>query len=367
MAVKTAQVGIIQLGMGRVGRALIRRYLDHADAYPQISYIGIGDRSGLWLAPGGIGRASLAGAVEFKQEGMPLSRWMPALARTEFVPAPDSSSPDLLWRLDELGIRKAILVDATTPDSETAPLLIALHRAGYDVVPVNKAPLAGSLADYDALTGAGRGRTRIESALGAALPLAAALRRSARGGDRVRVLLAMGSPALNAILDAVSDGKRLSTAAADTRARGLLHSDPQEDLSGHDLARTTLILARLLGRRAEPTDLGCRPLLPHGFDTLPPGVLWERLPELDAFFAERAQKAARRNNVLRYLARIEPDGLSVGMDEIPVDTVAGRLEGSDTLYALYTEMSEGRPFVYQAPGQTHAMAAAAALAEIAFS
>src|SRR5262249_60460270 len=124
---------VVQLGLGRTGRALVRHYLANADRYRGLRYIGLGDRAGLWAIPRGWPRAALEEAVDFKNTGMPITRWRPDLFGAEAIPTQEAYAPGLLWRLDELGIRRAIVIDATAAAAHTAPLLAELRRAGYDV------------------------------------------------------------------------------------------------------------------------------------------------------------------------------------------------------------------------------------------
>ena len=204
---KSKPAFLLQLGLGQTGRALVRHHPARAAAYPHLRYLGLGDRHGLWIVPQGWDRAALEDAVDFKNCGMPITRWHPDVPAPEAVPAPDAFSPDLLWRLDELGLRRAIVIDATAPGSGTAALLALMRREGYDVVLANKAPLAGPQADYDALRAPAKGRLRWDSALGAPLPLGEALGRAAQGGEAVHAIVAMCSPALGWIMNAVGQGR----------------------------------------------------------------------------------------------------------------------------------------------------------------
>jgi homoserine dehydrogenase len=355
---------LIQLGMGRVGRALIRHYLEQGSRYPRLRYLGLGDRSGLWLAPDGWDRDSLAGAEAFKDSGMPITRWRPDRGRAEVVPGSEAYTPDLLWRLDELGIRRGIVVDATPPGSDTAALLLDLKRAGYDIVLTSKGPLAGSQALYSALTGPGRGRVVWEAATGARVALAATLRRARSGGEPMAGIVAASDMALNVIIGAVTQGRPFSAAARAAGEQGLLGTDPRESLSGRAAARTALILARGVGHALEPAELRLRPLLPSGFDALPPQAVWDRLGDLDASFAERAWLAGERGQALVFLTRIGAHGVSVGLEELRAEDVPASLVDGDTLVILYPAGAPGRPVVIVGPGPSPGAVAAAAFADI---
>jgi len=353
---------LLQLGLGRVGRALVAQYLAHGDRYPALRYLGVGDSSGLWLIPDGWDAPALAEAADFKGSGMPLTRWHPDSTRAETVPAPDAYAPDLLWRLDELGVRRAIVVDATPPGSDTTPLLIELHRAGYDVVLANRAPLGGSQRDYDALTKAGKGRVRANAALGAALPLADALRHQS-GGDPIQTVIAALDPALNWILAAVQAGLRFSAAVGEAGRRGLLHRDWCEDLSGATSARVALLLARLGGLKGEPEAVCREALLPLGWETQAAGAVWERLGEYDSALAQQAWLAGEQGQVLRYLAVAGPDRVRAGLEGMPATGPFGRLAAENSLVALY-RAGDARPTLLGGPSATAATTAAAVFADV---
>jgi homoserine dehydrogenase len=361
---KAKPVLLLQLGLGQVGRALVRHYLARATAYPNLRYLGLGDRHGLWIVPEGWNRAALEDAVDFKNYGMPITRWHPEVLAPEAVPAPDAFSPDLLWRLDELGLRRAIIIDATGPGSGTAPMLALMRREGYDVVLANKAPLAGAQAEYDALCAPAKGRLRWASALGAPLPLGEMLQRAAHGGDTVQAIVAMCSPALGWIMTAVGQGRLFSDAVREAGSRGLLPGDIREHLSGQDTARTALLLARALGQRLEPGEVHLQPLLPAGFEGAAPGEIWQRLGDLDRFFAERAWLAGERGHVLHYLAQIKPDGVTAGLEEVPQSTALGRLAGDESYFAFYTEHGGERPTQIQGRSAGPAATAAAVFADV---
>ncbi|MDQ2807725.1 MAG: hypothetical protein M3Z04_12585 [Chloroflexota bacterium] len=353
---------LLQLGLGRVGRALVAHYLAHGDRYPALRYVGVGDSSGLWLMPDGWDAAALGDAATFKGSGMPLTRWHPDSTRAEAVPAPDAYAPDLLWRLDELGVRRAIVVDATPPGSDTTPLLIELHRAGYDVVLANRAPLAGSQRDYDALTKAGKGRVRANAALGAALPLADALRHQC-GGEPIQTIVAALDPALNWIVAAVQDGVRFSAAVEEAGRRDLLHRDWCEDLSGATSARLALLLARLSGYKGEPEAVCREALLPFGWEGQAAGAAWARLGELDSVLAEQVWLAGERGQVLRYLAQAAPGRVSAGLEALSAGGPFGRLEADSSLTALY-RAGDARPTLLGGPSATAATTAAAIFADV---
>src|SRR5947207_14677367 len=156
MARKDEPLPVIVLGLGNVGRELVRQLFAAQARFLWLRLIGLADRSGLWLVPGGFAPAAAAAALGHKAGGLPLSRWRPALPESEVIPGQEVYSPDLVWRLDELGVRRAVVVDLTAAH-DLYPVLLALRKAGHHLVLANKWPLVVPYGDYQALWRAGKG------------------------------------------------------------------------------------------------------------------------------------------------------------------------------------------------------------------
>jgi aspartokinase/homoserine dehydrogenase 1 len=104
--------------------------------------------------------------------------------------------------------------------------------------------------------------------------------------------------------DALEDGRRFSDAVREAWQLGYTEPDPRDDLSGRDVARKALILARTLGRRVELDEVALEPLFPPELDDADPARFVAGLAALDAPFAERVARARRDGKVLRYVARV---------------------------------------------------------------
>jgi homoserine dehydrogenase len=131
---------------------------------------------------------------------------------------------------------------------------------------------------------------------------------------------------------------------------GYAEPDFRLDLSGMDVARKALIIARTLGWRLELGDVEVEDLLPAGFRTLSRDECLARLHELDAAYAERAAAAAADGRVLRYVAELCNGRAAVGMRAVPADSAVGRLRGTDNLVAYHTRCYSDTPLVLQGRG-----------------
>jgi homoserine dehydrogenase len=145
-------------------------------------------------------------------------------------------------------------------------------------------------------------------------------------------------------------GESFSTLVLEAMRRGYTEPDPRLDLSGMDVARKALILARTLGWRLEFSDVSVASLVPPGLAELPSAEFLARMPELDAGFAERAAEAAAVGAVLRYVADLRDGHISIGLRQVSADSALGRLRGNDNLVAFHTGYYPDEPLVLQGRG-----------------
>jgi homoserine dehydrogenase len=256
-----------------------------------------------------------------------------------------------------------VLVDVTA--DETSDLLLAALGQGFDLVLANKKPLAGSTADYRRLLGAaaaaGR-RVRYEATVGAGLPVIDTFRKLVESGDRVERIEGCVSGTLGFVLSSLEAGRSFSEAVRESVARGYAEPDPREDLSGQDVLRKGLILARLLG------FLGPAPkaenLVPPALRRLPLPRFLERLGTLDAAWRRRVEEEAGQGRVLRYVVTASPQGVSASLRAVPRESPFGSLRGTRNLLSFTTRRYREEPLVVAGPGAGAEVTAAGILNDI---
>jgi homoserine dehydrogenase len=260
---------------------------------------------------------------------------------------------------------RSVLVD-TTADETFDIVREALERRCH-VVLANKKPLAVAQADFDRLLEtARRAKTslRYEATVGAGLPVLDTLKKLSEAGDRVSTVLGCLSGTLGYVMTQIEGGAAYSEAVRRAFDLGYTEPDPREDLSGMDVARKALILARTLGRRLELGDIAVEPLFPAELGDADPARFLDNLRQMDGIMAERLAAAARRHEVLRYVARIGEDGLQVGIEAVPEASPLGRLHGTDNQVVLHTRRYRTNPLVVTGPGAGAEVTAAGVLNDV---
>jgi aspartokinase/homoserine dehydrogenase 1 len=358
------------LGFGQIGCALARQIAGQGagpgpgpggdDA--RLRTVALIDRSALLLREGGLDAQALLGLAQDKRAGVPLRAQPGALP---LPPGQEALQKALKERLFCLPGRRPVLVDLTA--EETAPLLLQALRSGCHVVLANKKPLCVPIAAYDELvaTAAERGlMLRHEATVGAGLPVLDTLHKLREAGDEILDMQGCLSGTLGYLTTQMEDGVPFSQAVARAHALGYTEPDPRDDLSGMDVARKALILARAVGLRLDLADVAVEPLFPQNLSDPDPARFLAGLAGLDE--ARRAQVEAARQDgkVLRYVARISRQGVRVGLAAVPAASPMGRLRGTDNQIVLRTARYRENPLVVIGPGAGAEVTAAGVLNDI---
>jgi bifunctional aspartokinase / homoserine dehydrogenase 1 len=287
-------------------------------------------------------------------------------------PVPDAA-PEVLPLLDALSrLPVPILVDCTAAEGMES-LYREAFRRGIHVVAANKKPLALPFAEREALLKEARAHHRAylyETTVGASLPVIETLKNLVRTGDRVERIDGSLSGTLGFLSHAVMSGETLSRAVRTARDRGYTEPHPRDDLSGLDVARKALILARELGLRVELEDVAVEPFVPReALAEDDPEAFLHSLNALDASFAESIQRYRAAGKVLRYLVQIVPDAedgrqVRVGPVAVDADHPATGLKGAEALVAFTTERYRDYPLIVRGAGAGGDVTAAGVLADV---
>jgi homoserine dehydrogenase len=257
----------------------------------------------------------------------------------------------------------------TAAGSKTAELLGMNLTNGGGAVLSNKAPLALPASDPVAellwSESGFRGRLRYETTCGAGLPVISTLRSLIASGDEVTQVVGALSGTLGAIFADLDAGKPFSQAVADARAAGFTEPDPRDDLSGLDVARKALILARTIGIPVELDQIEIESLVPESLRDGSIDDFMAGISLVDAQIARRAEAARANGARLKYVATVAAgQPISVGMREIPLDTVLGSLTGPENIITIASKRYAANPINITGPGAGADVTAAGVVADM---
>ena len=288
------QVTLVQVGVGTVGGAVVEQVLDHRARWRRdlALEVGVGavvTRDGALVAdePAGLPDETLRAVVAGRRAGATLRD----VARQHgMVPVPADDGT-----IGRSPAGQTLIVLDAAAGAETAGIDARVLGFGGGVVLSNKAPLALSTADPTAAAlwraaGPG-GRLRYEATCGAGLPVISTLRALLDTGDEVIEIQGALSGTLGAIFSDVAADQPFSAAVRSAKERGYTEPDPRDDLSGLDVARKALILARTIGRRIDLGEIEVESLVPEHLRDVGVEEFLARVGEGDAAMAERAAAA----------------------------------------------------------------------------
>ncbi|TCV95700.1 homoserine dehydrogenase [Luteibacter rhizovicinus] len=335
---------VVLLGTGVVGRALL--HLLDTPAARSLRLVGAANSRRQHVLAAGLKGSAVAEELKRSPEGR--------------------DNRPLLAALDASGAVRKVVVDATACANEARRHTDWLE-AGYHVVTANKALAGGALGGWRALQNAsGRGSVYGDAAtVGAGLPVLSTLRRLRSCGDSLLTLEGVFSGSLSWLFNQYDGSRPFSELLRDARRLGFTEPDPRSDLSGEDVARKLLIIARNAGFALGSDEVEIESLVPEALRGIETKAFLDRLGELDAPLRERQAAARSRGTVLRYLARLNQRGRArVGLVEVPADHPAARLSGTDNQFALTTTRYHAQPLVIQGPGAGPEITAQALLGDV---
>jgi homoserine dehydrogenase len=330
------------LGTGRIGRALLLQLLQRT--------VHLRERYDLALPIAAIStsRLLLAGSPDLARETLTRIAEVGLTEGDRMGSDPPESQIDLLDMVCRNSDDRPIVVDVTASEATTPVLLEAIENLDCEVVLANKKPLSRDHETFLRLTRHPRSRLGYEATVGAGLPIIHTMRALTDAGDELIDMTACLSGTLGYVCTELEDGRPLSSIVPEARELGFTEPDPREDLSGADVKRKALILARTMNWPLEPGDIADRPMIPLAEGTV---AAWlAGLSAQDPALAARVQSAHEQGYVLRYVARILPGRCDVGLREVPRSSTVGRLRGSDNIVTARTRFYDDRPLVISGPG-----------------
>lgn len=352
---KDDRLDIVLLGFGQIGRELVRM-LPRVRAKVRPTIVALIDRSGFVFEPEGLSARRLAALADEKADGRPLA---------SFEGGQAASARDAIAYVAKHALVRPVIADVTA--NETLPALRAALSAGMDIVLANKRPLAASLPDVEALQAlaASKGRRILyETTVGAGLPVMDSYAKLVETGDRVLRIEGCTSGTLGFVLTEIGRGRPFSEALRRAMSLGFTEPDPRDDLSGTDVARKALILARLLGFRGDLADVKVESLVPTTMRTMPLDTFLARLERQDATWARQQDAATRKGRVLRYVLLATARRVDVGLRAVPTSHPLAGLRGTDNQIVFTTRRYREHPLVITGPGAGPVVTAAGVMNDL---
>jgi homoserine dehydrogenase len=260
---------------------------------------------------------------------------------------------------------RVIVVDCAVGHG-TAELLLAARAAGAHIVLCNKDLLTGPYTQFRALQGDSQsGSLHLSATVGAGLPIAGAVAAAKASGDTVIELHAVASGSLGQVCSDMSQGATFADALENAIAAGYCEPDPRVDLSGHDVARKLLILARLAGYPADLADIEVESLIPSGAASLTRKAFLAALPSWCEHLRDQFATARAAGRVLHYVGTMDARGLlRASLREMEHDDPLARGHGPQNVFVLRTERYQQHPVVIAGPGAGVAITAGPVVGDI---
>ncbi len=297
----------------------------------------------------------------FNSDGIDLAYYRELLAD-----ANESNESKLRDAIIEMNCFNSVFVDCTA-SKEVAEIYQPLLEHNISVIAANKIAASSSYEKYARLkeTALARGVFfRYETNVGAGLPIIGTINDLRNSGDVILKIEAVLSGTLNFIFNEISADVTLSEAVRRAKEQGYSEPDPRIDLSGKDVIRKLVILAREAGYKVEKTDVEAHLFIPDEFFEGSIDEFWKNLPKLDADFEARRKQLDAEGKRWRFVATFDHGKLSVALKEVDRTHPFYNLQGSNNIVALTTERYREYPMLIQGYGAGASVTAAGVFANI---
>ncbi len=332
----TLSIGII--GPGTVGRVLLEQLASQSERLRRDFKLDLRVR-GIMASK----------KMLLSDKGVTLSNWA-----GEFAQA--TQAPDLAAFVEHVHVDylpHTVMIDCTA-SGEVAKHYAKWLAAGIHIVTPNKKANSAPLADYRALheaRRAGGSHYLYEATVGAGLPVIQTLRDLRETGDDITSIEGIFSGTLAYLFNVYDGSVPFSDIVKDAKQRGYTEPDPRDDLSGTDVARKLIILAREMGLTLELGDVRIESLVPAGLESGGIDEFLAKLPAYDAAMRSRYEAAAQRGKVLRYVGRITAEGAAtVGVVELDRKHAFANIALTDNVVRFATSRYCNNPLIVQGPG-----------------
>ena len=298
----------------------------------------------------------------FNPDGLDLSTYKEQLKLAEAT----SSFNIKHAALKMANLYNSVFVDCTA-SKEVADIYLSLLENNISVVTANKIAASSEYSHYMRLkqTAVDRGvKFLFETNVGAGLPIIGTINDLKNSGDKILKIEAVVSGTLNFIFNEISATVPFSETIRRAKEQGYSEPDPRIDLSGKDVIRKLVILAREAGYQVEQDDVEKHLFVPDSYFEGSQEDFWRRLPELDAEFESKRQELEKNNLRWRFVATLDEGQTRVSLETVPANHPFYQLEGSNNIVLITTERYHDYPMMIRGYGAGASVTAAGVFANV---
>ena len=296
-----------------------------------------------------------------KEDGIEIRNWEESLQKNG-----KADLSEFINKILALNLRNSIFVDVTAND-EVSTVYDKLLQKSIAVVACNKVAASSAFNNYKKLKDLSREFNApflFETNVGAGLPVIGTLNDLMHSGDSVNKIEAVLSGTLNFVFNNYNGEKSFSEIVKQAQDEGYTEPDPRLDLSGKDVMRKIMILAREAGKHIEMEDISCNSFLPEACMKGSVDDFYKEMTKQEEHFKSIYKKAAAENCKLKFVATYESGKASVGLKHIPAQSDFYHLYGKDNIVLFYTDRYKEQPLVVKGAGAGADVTASGVFADI---
>ncbi|GHF02278.1 bifunctional aspartate kinase/homoserine dehydrogenase II [Thalassotalea profundi] len=278
-----------------------------------------------------------------------------ALEQFEQYAQPYDNEQFLSW-LANHPYDELVVVDIT-PSEQFSHLYRAFFEQGIHVVGANKWAGSAPTQQYIQLLETAKKHQSLwlgNTTVGAGLPINHVIKDLLNSGDTITEISGIFSGTLSWLFENYDGETPFSTLLLDALNQGLTEPDPREDLSGRDVQRKLLILARMAGFELSLEDIHCQNLVPEALRTISKNEFFNQVPQLDDYFLVQLQQAKQQQKCIRYIARFsveeEKINASISLEQLAQDDAFANLSACDNIFQVKSQWYDTNPLIVRGPG-----------------
>lgn len=285
---------------------------------------------------------------------------------TQLLKGPEKNWDTIINKLSSYDKGSVIFVDATG-SLETTEIYPQLLKEKIHVVTPSKLANTQSQESFELLHRMAKNydvQFLYGTNVGAGLPIVNSIKSLIQTGDEIVEISGVLSGTMTYLFSELDKGNSFSESVIKARSLGYAEPDPRDDLSGEDVARKFLILARICGLKLERDDLNVESLIPGPLKEVDSATFLEELSKFDKDWSQKISETDQNGQRLRYVGVLKNGKINIGIKAFPKNSSIGQLTGTNNLVQIKTKRYFDQPLIIQGPGAGKEVTAAGILGDI---